>query len=178
MSELAVRNRQRVRAVDLRQLRRVVRALLAERLGLPDYALGLHLVSTPEMTRLNEHYLRHAGSTDVIAFDHSAGAGATPALRCRGSSTAGPALHGEIFICLDDTVAQAQRFRVAWQTELVRYVVHGVLHLRGYDDRDGRSRRRMKRKEDRLLRELSRQFRLGPSARRPRVRAETRPPSL
>ncbi len=178
MSELVVRNRQQVRAVDLRQLRRLARALLEELLDLPDYELGLHLVSAPEMTRLNERYLHHAGPTDVIAFDHSAWAGGTPALRRRGSSATGPAIHGEIFICLDEAVVQARRFRVAWQTELVRYIAHGVLHLRGYDDQDGRSRRPMKRAEDRLLRELGRQFRFRALARQPRIPAATRRPSL
>jgi len=69
-----------------------------------------------------------------------------------------PALHGEIFICLDDAVSQARRFRTTWQTELVRYLVHGVLHLLGYDDATSGDRRAMKRAENRWLRSLSRQF--------------------
>jgi len=41
---------------------------------------------------------------------------------------------------------------------LARYLIHGVLHLRGFDDRTPRARLTMKREEDRLLRELSRRF--------------------
>jgi probable rRNA maturation factor len=55
-------------------------------------------------------------------------------------------------------VQQARRFRTTWQSELVRYVVHGVLHLLGYDDRDSRARRRMKAAEDALVRRLARQY--------------------
>jgi len=64
--------------------------------------------------------LRHAGATDVIAFDYS----------IRASH-----LRGEIFICVDEALVQARRFRTTWQSESVRYVVHGVLHLLGFDDR-------------------------------------------
>jgi ssRNA-specific RNase YbeY (16S rRNA maturation enzyme) len=84
-----------------------------------------------------------------------------PALRA-GSSVGGPSRppvpHGELFICLDDAVAQAREFRTTWQRELVRYIVHGVLHLCGHDDHAAVPRRVMKREENRLLRELSRRF--------------------
>ena len=67
-------------------------------------------------------------------------------------------LHGEIFVCVDEAVSQARRFRTTWQRELVRYVVHGVLHLLGYEDLHSRTRRKMKVAEDTLVRQLSSQF--------------------
>ena len=158
MSELVLRNRHPSFAANLPLLRRITRSLLTGSLAIPDFTLGVFLVDTAEMTRLNEAFLRHTGSTDVITFDHS-GIGQPRAL------------FGEIYIGLDEARHQARRFRATWQTELVRYLVHGVLHLRGYDDRDRRLRRRMKREEDRLVRELARRFRLSQLARRPRVRA-------
>jgi rRNA maturation RNase YbeY len=69
-----------------------------------------------------------------------------------------PQLHGEIFVCLDEAVSQARRFHTTWQSELVRYVVHGVLHLLGYDDAASRARRRMKEAEDNLVGQLASQF--------------------
>src|SRR5439155_4782764 len=68
-------------------------------------------------------------------------------------------LHGEIFICIDDAVKQARQFRTTWQSELVRYLTHGVLHAVGYDDLTPADRCVMKREENRLLGMLSRQFR-------------------
>jgi probable rRNA maturation factor len=115
--------------------------LLRDLLGLQDFELDLHVVGAAEMTRLNETFLQHQGSTDVITFDH-----AEP----------GEALHGEIFVCVDEALIQARRFRTTWQSELLRYVVHGVLHLCGYDDQEPAARRRMKRAENRWLRELER----------------------
>jgi rRNA maturation RNase YbeY len=108
------------------------------------------------MTRINETRLRHAGSTDVITFDYG--------------EPKGP-LAGEIFVCVEEALVQARRFRATWQEELVRYIVHGVLHLRGYDDLGTAARRRMKREEGRLLRKLSRDFRLSKLARKPKLRA-------
>jgi rRNA maturation RNase YbeY len=67
-------------------------------------------------------------------------------------------LHGEIFVCLDEAVSQARQFHTTWQSEVVRYVVHGVLHLLGYDDLDTRARRKMKKAEDALVGRLARQF--------------------
>jgi probable rRNA maturation factor len=142
---LVLRNRQRTRGVNRQSLRRLILVLVRELLGVRDYELGIHLVGARAMTRLNEAYLGHGGSTDVITFDY--GEPGQPGRR-----------HGEIFVCLEEAVAQARRFRTTWQSELVRYVAHGLLHLSGYDDRRAPARRRMKREEDRLVRELRKRF--------------------
>ncbi len=156
--ELFLRNRQRTRSVDLRQLRRMLRDLLSRLLELENFDLAVHIVNAQEMTRLNETYLQHAGSTDVITFDYS-GAGAT-----------GP-LVGEIFVCVDEALIQARRFRTTWPAELARYIIHGVLHLLGQDDLQPAARRRMKKEEGRLLKELGRRFRLSKLERRPTLLA-------
>ena len=49
------------------------------------------------------------------------------------------------FICVDDAVAQAKEFETDWWSEMVRYLIHGVLHLLGYDDLQPDLRRAMKR---------------------------------
>lgn len=152
---LSIRNRQRIRAVETPLLRRVTLHLLANELHCLDFELCLHLVAAGEMARVNAAFLQHEGSTDVITFDH--GEGATAAR-----------LHGEIFICVEEAVTQARQFRTTWQQELARYVLHGLLHLLGHDDLDPRARRSMKREENRLLREVRRQFDIAALAKRPR----------
>jgi len=164
---LSLLNRQRARRVDLRLLRRIVQALLRETWPNGSFDLVFYMVAGPEMTRLNEAFLHHKGSTDVITFDYSeregqayslstSGAGVRPTRDTR--DTCPTVLHGEIFVCLDEAVSQARRFNATWQSELVRYVVHGALHLLGYDDQADRARRRMKEAEDTLVRQLARQF--------------------
>jgi rRNA maturation RNase YbeY len=137
-SGLTLRNRQRTRPVEMRTLRRTLTGLLRELFQQEKFELGFYLVAAPEMTRLNETFLRHQGSTDVIAFDYA--------------DPARPGfLAGEVFICVDEAIIQARRFRTTWQSEVVRYAIHGLLHLRGYDDHAPRARARMKREENRLL---------------------------
>lgn len=144
-------NRQRVRKVDARQLRVITLALLGE-LQITSAEFGVNLVSDAEMTRVNETFLQHEGSTDVITFDHSE-------FSTRPQTPdASPNLHGELFVCVDEAIRQAQRFRTTWQSELVRYVVHGVLHLLGHDDHRAADRRKMKREENRLVRLMARRF--------------------
>lgn len=144
-ASLTLRNCQRKKPVRPRSLARLTRFLLHDLLSQRDYLLAIHLVDRAEITRLNETFLKHAGSTDVITFDY-----ADPA--------APGFLSGDVFVCVDEAVAQARPFGVSWQSELVRYVVHGILHLRGYDDHTPAARRRMKREEDRLVSELARHF--------------------
>jgi probable rRNA maturation factor len=155
--QVTIFNRQRALLIDTRQLGQIAKALLAERLQVERADLGVCLVAAPEMTRLNETFLQHRGSTDVIAFDYSAPGRRRPDARRR--------LHGEIFICVDEAIGQARQFRTSWQSEIVRYLVHGILHLRGHDDSRAPERRKMKREENRLLRELSRRFSLAQLAR-------------
>jgi len=155
---VSIASRQQVRAVDSHLFQQIVKTLLSE-LQISTADLGIHLVATPEMTKLNESFLHHAGSTDVITFDYSDDA------RHRNSNSS-PDAHGEIFICVDEAVAQARRFRTTWQSELVRYTVHGILHLQGLDDLNPAGRRKMKRAESRFLRGLAHRFPLSRLARR------------
>jgi len=155
---LQIFNRQRTVRLHTPLLRQITRSVLQELPGVENFELGLHLVGTAEMARINLQFLNHTGSTDVITFDYSESSTLKPQL-----STP---LHGEIYVCLDDAVAQARKFRTTWPSELARYVIHGLLHLRGHDDLVPAARRRMKREENRLLREVARQFPISKLARR------------
>jgi len=146
---LVISNRQRTEKINTRLLRQLTSALLLD-LKQTDAELGIHLVGAREMARVNWQFLRHAGSTDVITFDHLAADAGHP--------TATGRLHGELFICVDDAVAQATAFQTTWQSEVVRYVVHGVLHLLGHDDLRPELRRKMKRAENRRVRLLAGRF--------------------
>jgi len=151
-------NRQRTRKLDSNLLRRIVKTFVAE-LPIRNANLAVNLVSPEVITLLNHAFLRHTGATDVISFDYSA----APV----SNSHSAPDLHGEIFVCVAEAVAHASRFQTTWQSEIVRYIVHGVLHLLGYGDLTPAARRRMKRVEGQLLRRLARNFRLTKLARRP-----------
>jgi len=169
-------NRQRTKKINTRLLKQIVGGLFAE-LKITEAELGINLVGAREMTLVNETFLQHEGSTDVITFDHSSvaasrqsaavfkkeGSGALPRRRYK--------LHGELFVCMDEAVAQAKQFGTSWQSEIVRYIVHGILHLLGHDDLKPGLRRRMKREENRLVRLLAKKFSLAQIAARSKISA-------
>jgi len=144
---IVVRNRQRARPLNTKFLRDIVRALLVEELFRDRFEIGISIIGEAEMTRMNEAYLRHKGSTDVITFDYT-------------DATRPKLLAGEVFVCLNEALAQAPRFRVTWPNEVVRYIVHGILHLSGFDDKTATARRKMKREENRLMRRVVERFKL------------------
>jgi probable rRNA maturation factor len=147
VSVLVFRNRQRTKRLNIPLLRRVTLFVLRQQLDVREHQLCFHLVNAPEMAQVNETFLQHIGSTDVITFDHA-----------ENPSKNSPALHGEIFISVPDAVAQAREFKTTWQSELVRYVIHGLLHLRGFDDLQPKLRREMKREENRLVKLVEAKF--------------------
>jgi probable rRNA maturation factor len=154
---VVIANRQRTKKINTRLLKQIVNELLAE-LKILEAELGINLVTAPEMTLINETFLKHTGSTDVITFDYA-------------DKTEGATLAGEIFICVDEAILQAKKFKTTWQSEIIRYIVHGVLHLLGHDDRRMAARRKMKREENRLLRRLSKKFSLAQIAGRSKISA-------
>lgn len=173
---LSLLNRQRVRRIDARLLRRLTLHVLQSELKIPSFELAIHLVGAKEMAQVNWNFLQHEGSTDVITFDHAELVGAD--VRRLSKSNAASAkrsesphvgsclsLNGELFICLDDAVNQARDFRTTWQSELARYVIHGLLHLCGHDDLKPVARRKMKRQENRLVQAVAKQFRISALAR-------------
>lgn len=154
---VTVLNRQRRRRLSRRALVDLA-ASVARRLGV-ELEIGIHLVSAREMATVNWQFLQHEGSTDVITFDHG--------------STANR-LVGELFISIEDAEQQATEFGTDWNSELARYVIHGLLHLRGYEDLTPGPRRAMKRLEGRLLRQEAALAEALKEAPKPRVTARSR----
>jgi probable rRNA maturation factor len=133
------------RKIDLRLLEKITAAALEE-LEIKEAELGIVLIDPKKMASMNEKFLGHEGPTDVITFDYS---------------EKPRQLHGEVFVCAEVAEKQAREFGTSWQLEVVRYVVHGILHLMGHDDLSAEPRKKMKREEERLVRALSRRFALS-----------------
>ena len=89
-----------------------------------------------KMAELNQQYLRHLGTTDILTFSYDNN-------------------HAEILISLDTAWQQAQRYHQSFENELMLYLVHGILHLAGFKDKTPLERRRMRREEWRLMQKLT-----------------------
>ncbi len=124
----------RVRGGAARWVRRVLRG---ERVG--NAEIRVIFIDTRRCRTLNTEFLGHRYSTDVISFPLEEGSN----------------LEGEIYVNLDKARSQADDYGVAFTDEVVRLVVHGTLHLAGYDDRRPAAAARMKRREDAYVRSLA-----------------------
>ena len=153
---LNVRSRQKTHPVDAWLLRRLANwALGTTEPGTApkssDDELGVFLVGPAEMAIINYSSLQHEGPTDVITFDYcEPGEAPKP----------GPIL-GDLFICPVVAEEYALEFDTTWPKEVVRYLIHGILHLRGYDDLNAVNRKIMKREENRLMEEAETRFPLS-----------------
>jgi probable rRNA maturation factor len=103
--------------------------------GVREAMLSVALVTAPAMARLNRRHLGHGGPTDVIAFALRPPAGSSRALR-----SAPCALIGDIYICPAVARANAAELGVSVRQELLRLVVHGTLHVLGWDHAGGSAR--------------------------------------
>lgn len=159
--QLTVANHQRAKKIDLRLLKKVIVVILVE-LKIAEAEIEVNLVGEKKMTQINETFLQHKGSTDVITFDYTVGQASSLSQikkkKYRDRQDACPTMNGEIFVCVDEAIGQSKKFKTDWQSEIVRYIVHGILHLLGYDDLRAEARRKMKREENRLVRKLAKKI--------------------
>ena len=129
-------------AVDAAALRRLVRRVAAgERAVVHD--LTVVLAGHALVRDLNRRFLGHDYDTDVVSFP----LGDPPR-----SPHDARALDGEVYVDLDTAAERHEEFGVSFADEVRRYVVHGVLHLAGYDDATPPERRALRALEDHYLR--------------------------
>jgi probable rRNA maturation factor len=165
-SEIVIANRQRARGLNQPLLNELIQWLLFDQLKLEHAEIGFHFVAPKEMARVHQEFMDIKGSTDVITFDHGEESGfgvpplGGPRAKPPKGGTTNKDLHGEIYISVQDAIAQAAEFKTTWQSEITRYLIHGILHLLGYDDLQPAARAKMKRAENSLLRKAARKFSL------------------
>ena len=122
----------KVRAAEAgRYVRKALRVL-----GVDRARVSVVFVDSRHSRTMNRWYLRHDYSTDVLSF----------------TLERAPLLEGEIYVNLDRARRQAREYGVSMNNEVARLVIHGTLHLVGFDDSTARKARRMKAEEDRQLR--------------------------
>ena len=116
-------------------LRRGIEQLAREK----KYQLGqLNIIFSSDsfLRKLNKKYLDHDYYTDVIAFDFS------------GEEFL---LTGDIYISLDRVRDNAKEYKVTLQNEIVRVIIHGILHLIGMEDATEKLKQEMREEEDKYL---------------------------
>ena len=92
-----------------------------------------------EILKVNREFLQHDYYTDIITFDY----------------TRGRLISGDIFVSLDTVASNAESLNQPYETELLRVIAHGVLHLCGIDDKGPGEREIMERHENEALKLFS-----------------------
>ncbi len=130
-------------SVRTNTIRCVAQSVLVQA-GYPNAQLSLSLVGKTRMRSLNRRYRGRDYPTDVLAFPMGNPAKQTEVFL------------GDVVICLPIAIRQASRFGNSADQEILRLLIHGTLHLLGYDhEQSKREAMRMQRKERTIVQKLS-----------------------
>lgn len=125
--------------LNLAQIVRIARTILHhERIGRG--SLSIVFVTALKIRNLNRKYLKRGYATDVLAFDLKEG-------KCGG-------ITGDIVISTDAALRNGKAYKTSTGKEIVLYLIHGILHLLGFDDHAPRDIRIMRKKEREILQYL------------------------
>jgi rRNA maturation RNase YbeY len=99
-------------------------------------SLSIVFLNSEGIKEINKQYLNHDFSTDIITFNYS------------GDNKD---LDGEIFISIEDALENSKRFGCTVDNELFRLIIHGLLHMVGFDDHTIPERNVMTKNENKYL---------------------------
>ncbi|HQU45328.1 MAG TPA: rRNA maturation RNase YbeY [Pirellulales bacterium] len=147
MLQIAITNEQHGLTIDAARLRAAVAGVLSGE-GIAEGEISLAVVDDPVIHALNRRWLDHDEPTDVLSFVLE---------RAEGY------VEGEIIVSADTARARAGEFDWSADDELLLYVVHGALHLAGYDDKEPADQETMRERERHYLRVQGSGFRVQES---------------
>ena len=150
---IAIANRQRGLRFDRHRLIRLVRSVLRQE-QVAAAEISVAILDDAAIHAINRQFLNHDYPTDVISFLLDCRLVDTRPPRERRHSIrrgAAKAIEGEIVISAETAASNAARYGISPQDELALYLVHGLLHLCGYDDLTPQKKRLMRTRESEAL---------------------------
>ena len=120
--------------LDERQTGRWIKAVAAD-YGFSVGNINYIFCSDERELEVNRQFLGHDYYTDIITFDYSTSS----------------VLNGDIFISLDTVRSNAEQLNISFDAELLRILIHGVLHLTGQGDKTPETKAQMTAKEEKAL---------------------------
>lgn len=117
-----------------------------------DMDVSIAFVGSDEIRKLNKQYRNKDSVTDVLSFEGDTSAGFTPK---DGQAVQGDNSLGEVIICFDQIKKQAKELGNGEKDELVFILIHGLLHLIGYDDETEEEREEMVKKGEEFIKKFN-----------------------
>lgn len=139
MGNIEIINQQKVKKVNLKQLKGYARQTLKFLKAGPAVNISILLCDNYGIKKLNKKFLGKNSVTDVISFFLA--------------DDLAPDYLGDVAVSVEEAVLAAKKYGNPWNKELVLYVIHGILHLFGYDDSWPR-KKKMDKKQQFLLNKL------------------------
>jgi len=139
-TKISIINSQKKIKLNIEMLRKIAAAALSylkEDAGF----LSVYIIDDSEMRRLNHQYRRTDSPTDVLAFSMREGR------QLRGEE----GILGDVVISAQAAACQARRLKRKVSDEMNLYLVHGILHLVGFDDSRPKDRKKMEKLQDCIL---------------------------
>jgi probable rRNA maturation factor len=144
--EVQIGNRQDNHRISKKKIRQTAGVIL-NALDCPEAELSILIVDDQQIAQLNHQYLKREGPTNVIAFP----------MRRGPFSDVAPDLLGDVVISADTAEREAQRAGISTQDRFDQLLIHGTLHLLGYDhEHSPADASKMQEKEKELLQLLQR----------------------
>ena len=131
--EISVHNLDKELSITEEQLSDLIRQT-SKKLELDIQSVQVIFVDDEKLRTMHEQYLNDPDYTDVMTFNLS-----------------NDSIEGEIYISDDRVKENAKLFKVTIENEICRNIIHGLLHLAGYTDKEEPEKTIMKQKEDELL---------------------------
>ena len=102
------------------------------------------LVTNAEIRKINKRFLKHDNATDVISFEYGFKSPVRPGMEHLG----------EVIVSYERARTISRELGIPYREELARYLVHGTLHLLGYDDHRETDRKKMFKRQEMILKKI------------------------
>jgi probable rRNA maturation factor len=139
-----IHNHQKCVIVPPSQFKKIIQKVLKKE-RIVQAELSIVIVTDRKIHEINRKFLNHDFSTDVITFDLSDDE------LSRKKHTIIKPVEGEIYVSAGAAARKGRELKVLPEQELLLYIVHGILHLLGYDDHAATDKKRMRKKEKEIL---------------------------
>lgn len=139
-----VKNEQNIIKIDIDLINSLIGDLLSI-LNFIEEDVNIVIVNNKRISELNKKYLGKEEPTDVLAFSMKEG---------KNDFVIKDEILGDVAVSAEMAYKRSKTLNIGLHKELILYIIHGILHLLGYEDYSGSSRKEMKMKEKELLSQL------------------------